>query len=72
MDLLRIAGELAERKGSTSVSVEHIDHAKEKIEKERTIGERIEIEEEPREPRIRTYEPPNASLRDVLDRLKEL
>ena len=37
LDLLRIAGELAEREGNTKVKLEHIDQAKEKIEKDKIL-----------------------------------
>ncbi len=35
LELLRVAGELAERKGLEKVNIEHIDEAEEKIEKDR-------------------------------------
>lgn len=37
LDLLRIAGELAERDGSDKIKLEHIDKANEKIEKEKIL-----------------------------------
>lgn len=37
LDLLRVAGELAERNSSERVSVEHIDEAKKKIEKDKIL-----------------------------------
>jgi len=37
LDLLRIAGELAEREGSSKVTLEYIDKAKEKIEKDKIL-----------------------------------
>jgi archaeal cell division control protein 6 len=37
LDLLRVAGELAERKGLKKVRIDHIDQAEEKIEKERIL-----------------------------------
>lgn len=37
LDLLRIAGELAEREGSVKIKLEHIDRANEKIEKEKIL-----------------------------------
>ncbi len=37
LELLRVAGELAERKGLTKVRIDHLDEAEEKIEKERLL-----------------------------------
>ncbi len=37
LDLMRIAGELAEREGKKEVSIDYIDNAKEKIEKDKII-----------------------------------
>ncbi len=37
LDLLRVAGEVAEREGSKNVSIKHIDEAEEKIEKDRVF-----------------------------------
>ncbi len=37
LELLRVAGELAERGGSQIVSLEHLDHAEEKIERDRVL-----------------------------------
>ena len=37
LDLLRIAGELAEREGAKSVALTHLDSAKEKIEKDKIL-----------------------------------
>ena len=37
LDLLRVAGEVAEREGSKSVNIKHIDEAEEKIEKDRVF-----------------------------------
>lgn len=37
LELLRVAGELAERKGLTKVRIDHLDDAEEKIEKERVL-----------------------------------
>ncbi|MFH2019859.1 MAG: ORC1-type DNA replication protein [archaeon] len=37
LELLRVAGELAERKGLTKVRIDHLDNAEEKIEKERIL-----------------------------------
>jgi cell division control protein 6 len=37
LDLLRIAGELTEREGKKKLSLEHIDNANEKIERDRII-----------------------------------
>jgi len=37
LDLLRIAGELAEREGSKSVNISHVDDANEKIDKDKII-----------------------------------
>ncbi|MFH1212352.1 MAG: ORC1-type DNA replication protein [Candidatus Woesearchaeota archaeon] len=37
LDLLRVAAELAERDGSEKISIEHIDFAEEKIEKDRVF-----------------------------------
>jgi len=37
LDLLRIAGELAERRGQKKIKIEHIDEANEKIEKDKII-----------------------------------
>lgn len=37
LDLLRVAGELAERNNFTSLNIEHIDSAEEKIERDRII-----------------------------------
>ena len=37
LELLRVSGELAERKGATAISLEHIDDAEEKIEKDRIL-----------------------------------
>jgi len=39
LDLLRIAGELAEREGEKKIKLEHIDKANEKIEKEKILVE---------------------------------
>ncbi|MBW3012394.1 ORC1-type DNA replication protein [Candidatus Woesearchaeota archaeon] len=43
LDLLRVAGEIAERTGSTKVEIQHIDEAEEKIEKD-CILESIETQ----------------------------
>lgn len=37
LELLRVAGELAERKGLSKVRIDHLDEAEEKIEKERVL-----------------------------------
>lgn len=37
LELLRVAGEIAERKGLNSVKIEHIDEAEEKIERDRIL-----------------------------------
>jgi len=37
LELLRVAGEIAERKGCTHVEIKHLDEAEEKIEKDRLI-----------------------------------
>ncbi len=37
LELLRVAGEIAERKGINSVKIEHIDEAEEKIERDRVL-----------------------------------
>lgn len=37
LDLLRVAGELAEREGSDKVSIEHIDKANDKIERDKIL-----------------------------------
>ncbi|MBR9702904.1 cell division control protein Cdc6, partial [Candidatus Woesearchaeota archaeon] len=37
LELLRVAGELAERKQESNITIAHLDHAEEKIEKERFI-----------------------------------
>jgi cell division control protein 6 len=37
LDLIRVAGELAERNGSNKISVEHIDEAKSKIERDKIL-----------------------------------
>jgi len=37
LDLLRVAGELAERKGLSSVKISHIDEAEDKIERDRVV-----------------------------------
>lgn len=37
LELLRVAGEVAERSGSETVNIEHIDDAEEKIEKDRML-----------------------------------
>jgi cell division control protein 6 len=37
LELLRVAGEIAERKGLTKVRIDHLDEAEEKIEKERVL-----------------------------------
>jgi len=37
LDLLRVAGELAERKGLSSVKIAHIDEAEDKIERDRVV-----------------------------------
>jgi len=37
LELLRVAGELSERKGLSKVRIDHIDEAEEKIEKERVL-----------------------------------
>ena len=37
LELLRVAGELVERKGEEKIAVEHIDKAEEKIEKDRVL-----------------------------------
>lgn len=37
LELLRVAGELAERKGLSNVRIDHLDEAEDKIEKERII-----------------------------------
>ncbi|MBI2631438.1 ORC1-type DNA replication protein [Candidatus Pacearchaeota archaeon] len=37
LELLRVAGELAERKNSTKISIDHIDQAEEKIERDRVL-----------------------------------
>jgi cell division control protein 6 len=37
LELLRVAGELAERKGLSKVRIDHLDEAEEKIEKERIL-----------------------------------
>lgn len=37
LELLRVAGELAEREGKSVIDVEHIDHAESKIERDRII-----------------------------------
>lgn len=37
LDLLRVAGELCERKGSSQVTTKHIDEAEEKIERDRVL-----------------------------------
>jgi len=37
LELLRVAGELAERKGSQAIKIEHIDDAEEKIERDRIL-----------------------------------
>ncbi len=37
LELLRVAGELAERKGLSKVRIDHLDHAEDKIEKERVL-----------------------------------
>ena len=37
LELLRVAGELAERKGSQAIKMEHIDDAEEKIERDRIL-----------------------------------
>ena len=37
LELLRVAGELAERKGDTKILLEHIDNAEEKIERDRIL-----------------------------------
>ena len=46
LDLLRIAGEIAERKGSKKIKLEHIDQANEKIEKDKMLDI---IETEPKQ-----------------------
>ena len=38
LDLLRVAGELAERKGNKKISLAHIDEANEKIEKDKMLS----------------------------------
>lgn len=37
LELLRVAGELAERKGNTNVAISHLDNAEEKIERDRVL-----------------------------------
>ena len=37
LELLRVAGEIAERKGLSSVKIDHIDEAEEKIERDRVL-----------------------------------
>ncbi|KHO46140.1 MAG: archaeal cell division control protein 6 [archaeon GW2011_AR3] len=37
LDLLRVAGEVAEREGSQTVEITHVDQAEEKLEKERVL-----------------------------------
>ncbi len=37
LDLLRVSGELAERQGAKQVTLEHLDEAEEKIEKDRVV-----------------------------------
>lgn len=37
VELLRVAGEIAERKGFTNVEIQHLDEAEEKIEKDRLV-----------------------------------
>ena len=37
LELLKVAGEIAERKGLTKVRIDHLDRAEEKIEKERVL-----------------------------------
>lgn len=37
LELLRVAGELAERKGNTNVTIGHLDNAEEKIERDRVL-----------------------------------
>lgn len=37
LELLRVAGELAERKGNTKVAISHLDNAEEKIERDRVL-----------------------------------
>lgn len=46
LDLLRVAGELAEREGSKKVSLKHIDNANEKIERDKML---YVIENEPKQ-----------------------
>lgn len=46
LDLLRVAGELAERQGSKKVGLEHIDEANKKIEKDKMLSI---IENEPKQ-----------------------
>ena len=38
LELLRVAGELAERKGEVEIKLEHIDEAEDKIEKDKVVG----------------------------------
>jgi len=38
LDLLRVAGEIAEREGCDKVKLEHVDHANEKIDKDKIIS----------------------------------
>ena len=37
LELLRVAGEIAERKGEVKVEIKHLDHAEEKIERDRVM-----------------------------------
>jgi archaeal cell division control protein 6 len=52
LDLLRVAGELAEREQGKKVELKHIDHAKDKIEKDKMLDI---IESEPKQFQIVLY-----------------
>jgi archaeal cell division control protein 6 len=52
LELLRVAGELAERKGLSKVRIDHLDEAEEKIEKERILEI---VKTQPRQSQVALY-----------------
>jgi cell division control protein 6 len=64
LELLRVAGELTEREGKSTITVEYIDRAEDKIENDRVIDN---VRTQPKQVQITLY-----SILNVMDKTKPL